>query len=180
MKNKSFIIVLIVGIIIVVGIISFALIGFVLIKASNLDNNAYLKNIEFNISDKFEKKNYGDFISYYYFDSDNDLSCTFDVSVEDYSYNSYNDGKEYLEDSVYHNSKDKVSDIEEIDINNFKWYKMSVLNSGKYNYYYATIKNGVVYELKYDINDYLDGDRSNNDSFCITERDKIISSVVFK
>ena len=135
-----------------------------------------LKNISIKVPKKFDKHKYSNSISYYLYDDD--TSCNLSISVDADSYKHYVDGKDYLEESTYITLKDKVSEIQEIEINNYKWHYLSVEKNGNLSYHYATIKENTIYEIEYRINDYTNGEETNN--YCASIKDEIISSIKLK
>lgn len=164
---------IVIGIIILVsGIIYY----FVRDDYHYYDDKDYLSNISYDISSEFDSSIY-DSSRYYHYYGDY-ISCNFSVNY----FNTYNisNGEEYLKNRINITLSDKVSDIEEVDINNYKWYYMKVDSGDTIKYYYATIEKDIGYELEYNIHDYLRGDSNSNDRFCFDEYDKIISSVKLK
>ena len=135
-----------------------------------------LKNISVKLPKKFEKNTYSNSISYYLYDED--TSCNFSINVNTNSYKHYVDGKDYLEENTYITLKDKVSEIKEIELNNYKWHYLSVEKNSNLSYHYATKKENTIYELEYRINDYTNGEETNN--YCANIKDEIISSVKIK
>lgn len=169
--NKKLLIVI--GSIIIVSIIIYY---FVRDNYYYYSNKDYLSNISYDISDEFEANIYDSSRYYHYYDDN--ISCNFNVNY----FNNYGfiDGSEYIKDRIMFTLNDEVSDIEVVDINNYKWYYLKVLGSNDVRYYYVTIYNDVGYELEYNISDYLRGDGNSSNGLCYREYDRIISSVKFK
>ena len=177
MKNKKQLFIGL-GIGFVVAIIAIVIIAKVVenIEYSDREEKKALKNISYKISDKFEKDDYGYAIYYSYY-NDN-ISCHFRINANENYYDEYKDGSDYLKRRIYFTYNDKVSEIKEVELNNYKWYYLTKESDGDIEYIYATLKDDNIYELKYDINDYVNGDGTSN--FCANEYDKIISTVKFK
>ena len=135
-----------------------------------------LSKISVKVPKKFTKSEYSSSKHYFYYKDD--TSCSFDVEVETSNYKNYKDGKDYLEDRTYITLKDKVSEIEEIDLNNYKWHSLTVEKNGNTEYHYATIKENNIYELEFRIDDYTNGESPDN--YCASIKDEIISSVKLK
>lgn len=177
MKNKKQLIIgLIVGI--VIGIIIIILVAEISSNYtySDREEKKALKNITYEISNKFEKTNYG--YSLYYRYHDDKTICSFEVDTNDYYYDDYKDGGEYLKDNIYFTYNDKISEIKDVELNNYKWYYLSKERNNDIEYIYATKKDNIIYILKYEMTDYANGDGSS--TFCISQYDKIISSVKLK
>ena len=135
-----------------------------------------LKNIIVKVPKKFKKHTYSNSIDYYLYD--NKTSCDLSINVNRDSYKHYEDGKDYLEESTYITLKDKVSEIKEIEINNYKWHYLIIEKNGYLSYRYATIKENTIYGIEYRINDYTNGEDINN--YCASIKDEIISSIKLK
>ena len=134
-----------------------------------------LSKISFKMPKKFKKESYSYLKEYTY--DDKNASCSFKVNTYD-NYEDYNDGKDYLEDRIYITLKDKISEIQEIKLNNYKWYFFSIEKNNNISYYYATIKDDRAYELEYEIYDYSKGEVESN--YCTQQKDEIIASVKLK
>ncbi|MBQ6494505.1 MAG: hypothetical protein IJI49_00725 [Bacilli bacterium] len=135
----------------------------------------YLIDISYDISDRFDASIYDSSRYYHYYEDD--ISCNFDISY--FSTFDINNGEEYLRKRIMFTLNDEVSDIEEVDINNYKWYYMKVDSGDKISYYYATVKDDVGYELEYSISDYMRGDSNSSNKVCYSEYDRVISSIKF-
>jgi uncharacterized protein YpmB len=134
-----------------------------------------LSKISVKVPKKFERSSYSSTIYYHLYDEE--TRCSFIVDVEADSYN-YEDGMEYLEKRTTISLKDKVSEIQGIDLNNYKWYYLSVENEDGITYHYATVKDNTVYTLDYEIEDYSKGENPSN--YCANIKDEIISTVKLK
>ena len=177
MKNKKQLIIgLIVGI--VIGIIIIILVAEISSNYiySDREEKKALKNITYNISKKFEKDDYGYSIYHSYYDEN--TNCYFKVETYENKYEDYKDGKEYLKDKIYFTYNDKISEIKDVELNNYKWYYLSKEKDNNIEYIYATKKDDIIYILNYEMSDYANGDGSS--TFCISQYDKVISSVKFK
>ena len=139
--------------------------------------NKNLDNLIYTVPDSFEKDNYTYSVDYSY--HENYTSCDFEVKYFD-NYNNYKNGEEYLRDNIRFTLNDKIGDVKEVNINNYKWYLLEKENSSYKNYYYATIYDGKGYYMEYQIYDYNNGDHEENSNICNISYDKIISSVRFK
>ncbi len=137
----------------------------------------YLNNITYNIPNSFEKDTYTYSINYHY--HKNYTSCNYEIKYFD-NYNNYQNGGYYLKDNIRFTLNDTISDIKEVDINNYKWYVLEKENNSYKNYYYATIYKNIGYYMEYEIYDYNHGDHVDNNNICNISYDKIISSVKFK
>ena len=133
----------------------------------------YLKNISYNVPEKFERSKYGEYYHYY----GDGISCDFEV--REISVYSYKSGKEYLENNVSVYLSDEVSDVKEVDLNGDMWYSFSKKNSDGVSYYYATVRDDKGYYLEYEIRNYHHGDYSGN-NFCNASYGEVISSVKLK
>ena len=160
----------------VIIIIAIMVLGSIEDNTYNKKYKEALNKISVNVPDKFEKKSYGDSISYHLYEDD--TSCNFYIDVNKESYNHYKDGKEYLEERTYITLKDKVSEIKEIELNDYKWYYLTIEKNGNIEHHYATIKDNIIYELDYSIHDYSNGENPNN--YCASIKDEIISTVKLK
>ena len=134
-----------------------------------------LSKISYKIPKKFKEESYSYLKNYTYYDKN--ASCTFKVNSYE-NYNEYVDGKDYLEDRIFITLKDKISEIKEIKLNNYKWYSFSVENNNRITNYYATIKEDRAYEIEYEIYDYSKGEVENN--YCTQQKDEIIATVKLK
>lgn len=177
MKNKKQ---LIIGLIIgfIVAVIFIIVLAKVVtdVEYSDREEKKALKQLKYEISDKFEKDNYGYAIYHSYYEDN--INCRFNIHTYDNYYDDYKDGNEYLRDRINFTYNDKVSEIKEVELNNYKWYYMSKEKNEDIEYIYATIKDNIVYELEYEITDYAKGDGTS--SFCSSQYDKVISSIKFK
>ena len=175
MKKGKFIIIAIVVIILVI-ILSAVINEKIEYQKYEKKDIEALKNISVKVPKKFEKHTYSSSIDYSLYEDD--TSCSLSIDVNTNSYKHYEDGKDYLEDNTYITLKDKVTEIQEIELNNYKWHYLSVEKNGNLSYYYATIKENTIYELEYRINDYTNGEEKNN--YCDSIKDEIISTVKIK
>ena len=168
----------ILGIIIVISIIVIATIIQRKIDDKQYENNEKeaLSKISIKVPKKFEDNSYSDLKNYYYYDKN--ASCSFSIETFSNTYKTYDDGKEYLENNIYKTLKDKVSEIEEVKINNYKWYHVTIEKEDSISYYYATTKEDRVYELEYNIHDYTKGEVKNN--YCAQQKDEIFATVKLK
>ena len=170
--------------IIIIGIIVvFVILVVVAMVLDKIDMYEYekaqkeaLKTISVKVPKKFERSDSSYSKNYYLFEDD--IECSFRVSVDTDTFSYYEDGKDYLEKRTNITLKDKVSEIEEIKINNYLWHYLSVENEDKITYHYATIKENIIYELEYEIEDYTKGENPNN--YCANIKDEIISTVKIK
>ena len=169
---------------IVIGIvIVFIIIILITIISENIKQKEYEKEekeaiskISIKVPKKFDKNTYSDSISYYLYDDNN--NCSFNIHVDTDSYKYYKDGKDYLEDRTYITLKDKVSEIQEVILNNYKWHYLSIERKNNFVYKYVTIKENTIYELEYRISDYTNGEEPN--SYCYKIKDEIISTIKIK
>lgn len=163
-------IIIILGVVVVVGMLVYSFIKY------DRENEYVdsLENISYDVPREFEKSEYGEYYHYY----GDDISCDFEV--RDFYVYSYGDGKEYLENNVSVHLSDKVSFVEEVDVNGDMWYYFSKKNRGDVSYYYAIVKDNKGYYMEYSIRDYLNGDYSENNNFCMASYGEIISSVKLK
>ena len=166
--------------VLIIGAIIFVIVIFVIYKVNDNiyddDYYKYLDNIDYKVSSEFEESKYSKGYYRYYND---DISCNF--SIDSFSTYSYKDGSEYLKDDIRFTLNDKVSDINEVDLNGYKWYSLTVEHNNEISYYYATVKDDNGYLLEYKIRDYNNGDYGNSkENFCYVEYDRIISSISFK
>ncbi|MEE3343329.1 MAG: hypothetical protein VZS44_04480 [Bacilli bacterium] len=138
-----------------------------------LESKKYFKKLTYTIPDSFEKKENCSCQTDYSYQKD-DVICEFKVEYEGKTYNnsSSNTAQWYLG----HNK----ANIEEIEINNYKWYKTEVEFQNKdtlyKNYSFISVYKKRAYYIEYIINDSSHGD--NN--ICEVYYDNIISSLKFK
>ena len=175
MKNKKIIIIpVVIILVLILGVIG---LNYYFDNVYYKDNSKVLESISYEVPKEFEKiSDYGNSRLYYYYKDS--VGCSFSIFGDDDTIEEYKDGKEYLESSVYTNQKDKVSEIEEKNINDYKWHYMSVEKDSGISHYYATVREGVIYYLKYDTEDYLNGDGTSD--YCLKQHDVILNTVKFK
>jgi len=175
--NKK-IAIIIIGIIVIIVVIP--VIGLILeeldMKGFEKENKEALSKLSVKVPKQFEKNEYGSSIYYNYYKDD--VDCSLRIEAEKGNYRDYVDGKDYLEDTTYISLKDKVSEIKEIKINNYKWHYLTLEKNGDIEYHYATINEDNIYDIVYKINDYTNGENANN--YCISIKDEIISTVKLK
>lgn len=176
MKNKRQLFIGL-GIGFIVAIVAIIILCIVVenIDYSDREEKKALNKISYEISNKFEKDDYGYAIYHSYY-GDN-IRCHFKITTHD-NYDEYKDGSDYLKNRIYFTYNDRISEIKEVELNNYKWYYLTKESDGDIEYIYATLKDDIIYELNYDIDDYANGDGTSN--FCANEYDKIISTVKFK
>ena len=175
MKNSKKI-VLIISIILVSIILT---ITSITLKYKSEKNNINKNELIYNNPNKFEKSmDEVDYKSYYYY-SDN-INCSYVITMYE-NYKKYKDGNNYLEDNITFTLNDKVGEVEEKSIGNYKWYLLKIDKGSETEYNYATIYNNNTYELTYKIHDYMKGDYSSEaDNYCYNALDELLSSLSFK
>ena len=166
-------------VLLVIGVIIVIVVSYIIYKINDNYNYGYyyefLNNISYDISSKFEEGKYSKGYYHYYGD---DVSCSF--NIDSFSTYNYSNGSDYIKDRINFTLNDKVSEIEEVDLNGYKWFYFSVDGGDNKEYYYATIKDDKGYLLEYEIRDYNRGDSmEGTKSFCYAEYDNSISSVRF-
>ena len=158
----------------------FALLSTVLEKDyKQSDPKNPINNISYKVPEEFSTNKYDSSIYHSYYE--NSVSCDFDVYYRE-NYMKNKDGKDYLEETIRFTLKDTISDIERVSINNIEWDYIKIINkSGNITYQYATIKDNNIYELKYEIRDYKNGDHEEGENhLCYRALDSIIPTVKIK
>lgn len=172
MKNKKVVIIIAV----VIFVACFVLILLASIISDLLEekkSNARYDEISYEVPSEFTGS------SHYYSYYGDSISCHIDVDA--YEKDSYESPKKVLEDNVYFQLDDEVSDLKEEEFNGIKMYYVSKKNSASEEYYYAFESTNYIYSFEYDISDYLHGDREDSENnICYTAMDKIISSIKVK
>ena len=172
MKNKK--------VVIIIAVVIFAVCFVLMLLASIIsdlleekETNTRYDELSYEVPSKFKGS------SHYYSYYEDSVSCHIDFDA--YEKNSYESPKKVLEDNVYFQLDDEVSDLKEEEFNGIKMYYVSKKNSASEEYYYAFESTNYIYSFEYDISDYLHGDREDSENnICYTAMDKIISSIKVK
>lgn len=128
-------------------------------------------NLSLTLPTNFKEGDYNsDYYESYSILSDTDY-CRLSL-IKSYS-SAYDTPKEYLEKNVYSSASDKVSNIEEEQINGNTWNTLSVEKTSNTIYNYATTNNDEIYIVEFVIYD----DETN---ICSTAHSEIINSLNFK
>lgn len=98
--------------------------------------------------------------------------CDILISASKLSETNSTDEKTYIKEEALLRADSKYSEVEEKEINNKKWYTMSVEETyGTKEYYYVIYNNSLAYKVKYSI--------SKDSGTCSSDYEKIINSMKF-
>lgn len=165
--------------IVILFIIVFVFLLNIIIKGLNSYNYENLfTEISYEIPSKFDKDEDYAYSRYYNY-NDNSVYCSFSINVTEKDY--YDDINDWFKENIRINLNDKVSELKEVVINNTKMLYIEKKSKGSLDYYYGVETPSYFYLLKYNIDDYENGDRSDLDyNYCYNAKDKIIASVNVK
>lgn len=119
---------------------------------------------------KFSEYSDDDLKMYDYYDNAN--SCAITIKTNSYT-NLYKTIEEYINSSVYIKPTDKISNIENVNINNTTWGAVAIGRETYNQYIYATIVNNKIYNIEYTI--YQD-----NSKECSKKLQELINSLKFE
>jgi len=178
MNNKMVkAIVIIVSIIFsIIGIFSFIFIVFIIVDT--VEDKMYDNEVRESFSelildapDEFDKDDTY-YINYSY--DDNGTYCYMNI----YPSEKYNTLEYEFNESVRYTLNDKVSGLNELNINGNKVLNAEVETEDSKEYYYGIESKNYYYIIKYSIYDNMKGDRSDIDTnLCYSAKDRIISSL---
>ncbi len=119
---------------------------------------------------QFELKTNSSYYQNYSYVGDSSY-CT--VTIKNIKSYLYSDAKDYMEQNIYVRSADEVSPIEEKNINQSRWFYQGVKSTSNSKYYYASLYQGRIYFVEFNI--YQD-----DDNFCMNSYNSFIKSLNFK
>ena len=141
-------------------------------------NEEDFKEIEYNIPESFTNDNDNTFGRYYNCD-DNDVYSY--VAIHSYEKSLYDSKEKWFKNNFTFTLNDKVSDLEELDINGNKVLFLKIESEHNVNYCYGFESSNNYYSLSYSIYDYKSGDRADMDTNkCYISHEDIINSVKLK
>ncbi len=142
------------------------------------DSEEDFSEIDYNIPNEFEVDDDNSFSKYYNCDENDVYSY---VSIHSYKKSLYKDKEKWFKGCFTITLNDKVSDIEEIEINGSKVLFLKIESENSIYYCYGFESSNYYYSLTYSIYDYESGDRADIDTNkCYISRDAIVNSVTLK
>lgn len=139
---------------------------------------ASYNEIEFTMPDQFIKMDPNKFElgpQFYY--RDDDTYCYASIG----SYDKYEDKQWWFNNLVYVDLNDVVGEQQEVTIDGKPAMYIDVKERHGITYYYGLESTNHLYELRYTVYDYTNGDRPGiEDSPCLTARDQLINSIKLK
>ncbi len=135
------------------------------------------EEITYNVPSEFKYDDYYATKDYRY--SDNEVYCNFTIRSSNKEY--YDNLEKWFKERINFNLNDKVSELNEVDINGKTFLNINRENIHEKIYYYGVSSSNYNYFIEYIISDYKNGDREDiNDNLCYNSLDKIISSINVK
>ena len=176
MKNKYKILIAIIIIIICIIITYFINSKREDIEYERREENKY-SEIEYSVPSELTKSEYDN--HYYSYDNfDSRISCY--LSIYPFEKKYHGSFEEWFKKSISITLNSEVSEVKKLTIDGKDALYVEVLDDGNNKHYYGVSSSNYYYQIEYRINDYLMGDRVDDDNVCFTSEDKIISSIKIK
>lgn len=144
----------------------------------NKEYSKMYEEISYTVPKELKDSEYSNIKDHRYSYFEDDCYVSFNVEADDKEY--YDNTEEYLKKSIYTSIDNKVSEVEEIEMNGEKFYSVNIKEkkSGTIEYYYALESTNYYYLLRYRLVDDSNGDVAGiEDSICYTAKDQILKTI---